>query len=432
MFNSTPSQRCRSSLLAPLVLTLSVAAAIAGCATETRSTAPGTLRPSSTFASPVGSDRNVSDNGGLVRMSDDVPVRVTNILVRAEIQFQGRIPYDNMTLPLVSPDGRFIATQTRVSPTWPTILAEWDASPPIATHIELYHRPPGSEQVRFHLAVGNGMILGRSYDDGGFLIEAPQDDGSRWIGYVAWETGDIQWLVADEFVNAFAVLGPDGRLAWSRRAVDEDDRFFELAVRGLHGRTWTYSTGYESWLMPMWSGRGDGLFAFALTDGYLEAVYAIASDESAFRQSQQRIGLAQNASVDAAYQAVGAQINSPSIRHHSMFERLTFFHPARMRMAVWQPIGGMRSGVHLLNRNSFAADIDEHGRALVTTEKNLIVQQFDQPADRAELLTGTLVPRPIRHDHWRYVLLGPSNGEVAIISMRPFVADAASAAPASR
>src|SRR5215510_4158247 len=50
----------------------------------------------------------------------------------------GVVPYDNMTLPIASPDGRYIATQTGVAPTWETVLAEREATVPTATRIEIY------------------------------------------------------------------------------------------------------------------------------------------------------------------------------------------------------------------------------------------------------------------------------------------------------
>lgn len=414
------------------LLLILTAATVAGCDGGGQTTTRNTVRQSPTFgtateraaAARQQQQQGTSDFGESV-MSDAVPRHVTNTVIRAEIQLQGNLPYDSMSMPLVSPDGRFIATQTRVSPTWPTLLAEWEADIPVATRLEIYRRPLDGNAVEFHTAVHEPLLLGRSYDEEGFLVEAPQDDGSRWIGYVEWETGELHWLVADEFVNAFPSLGPDGRLAWSRRAVNDSDHHFELVVRGPESadHEWAYGRERESWLMPTWSGNGNGLFAFVLTGDYLEAVYAVGSDPSAFRQSQQRIGLARTASVYSAYQAVGAQITTPSVPWLAAEEQLVFFHPSRMRMAVWRPMSGRQNPVMLLNRNSFAAIVDSRNRAFVTTEDDLIIQQVNQPSDRAELLAGTLIARPVNINEWPYVLLAPSRGEITVVALRPFVPD---------
>jgi len=90
-------------------------------------------------------------------------------------------------------------------------------------------------------------------------------------------------------------------------------------------------------------------------------------------------------------------------------------------MAVWRPMSGRQSGVTLLNRESFAAVIDPHDRAFVTTEDDLIIQQVPQPTDRAALLAGTHIARPVNNDEWPYVLLAPANGHVTVVPLRPFV-----------
>jgi hypothetical protein len=272
-------------------------------------------------------------------------------------------------------------------------------------------------------------MLGRSYDADGFLIEAPQVDGSRWIGYVAWRTGELTWLVSDEFVNAFGCLGPDGRLAWSRRSADaDDDAHFELVIR--HGeRQWTLHSPRESWLMPTWSwsttssGRGDGLFVLSLAEGHLEAVFAIAADEASFRQSRQRLALAIEASVYSAYQAISAQVSGPGSTGVGR-EQLIFFHPSQMRMAMWRPTSGgisaARGNLSMFDRLSYAAVIHDEDHAIVTTEEQLIVRNIHRERDRAHLIAGMHVARTTPMSGvWPYILLSPGDGAVAVIPMRP-------------
>jgi hypothetical protein len=195
-------------------------------------------------------------------------------------------------LPLISPDGRFVATQTGIAPTWPTIVAGPEAEVPSLTRIEVYQldrRTSVSESQRnapvLMFSLAEPSLLGRSCDSEGFLIESPRENGSRWIGHVSWTTGDTLWLIDDDRVNAFATAGPDGRLAWSRRAVDE--HHFELVVR-LGDECGSNLRFGGDWLMPTWSGSGDGLSP-CLQEGVLELVFAAADSEKRFAFAQHGI-----------------------------------------------------------------------------------------------------------------------------------------------
>lgn len=369
-----------------------------------------------------------------------MPAHLSTSRVGAELMPGQNIPFDNMSMPLVSPDGRYIATQTRIGPDWPTILAEYDAHVPYATRLEVYELADGSAdgdpepQLLYELEVP--AILGRSYDHNGFLVEAPQEDGSRWIGYVTWDTGAIDWLVADEYVNAFPSLGPEGRLAWSRRSAHaENDQLFELVIRS-RGEEWTVHTPHESWLMPTWAWLDDGLFALSLSQGHLEAVYGIASDPNAFRQSRRRLGLATDATIFSAYQTIGAQACGPHQRSEptaaavgsgathnarpgsqSTPEQFLFFHPARMRMTAWRPRGG---SVFFFDPLSYAAAIHDEQYAIVSTEERLLWRHVQRDRDRSDLLSGMHIPRPTPdNEDWPYLLLSPDQGQVAVIPMRP-------------
>ncbi|PKL33850.1 MAG: hypothetical protein CVV40_00310, partial [Planctomycetes bacterium HGW-Planctomycetes-2] len=110
--------------------------------------------------------------------------------VRVEVLPLGVVPFDGQTLPIVSPDGRFLAVQIGEAPAWPTILAAPGAAIPLAARIEIYSLA-GAAPKRIEPAtpLTPGLILTRACDDGGFLVEAPRPDGSRWIGRIPW-TGD--------------------------------------------------------------------------------------------------------------------------------------------------------------------------------------------------------------------------------------------------
>ena len=356
------------------------------------------------------SSRAAASQRSATPVSRPVPVRSTR--VQAEIAPCGTVPYDMQSLPLVSPDARYIATQTQVSPTWATVLARHDAEVPLATRVEIYalDTVSGPSRIAF---VDQPVVLGRSFNREGFLVEAPNPDGSRWIGLAAWDTGEIEWLVTGSDVNAFACLGPDGRLAWNRRDVDGPEDEFELVVR--HGdQEWALPAEEESWLMPTWTGRGDSLVALVLDEGNLSAVHASARDHAALGQSRRSIHLAAHASVLTAYQTIGAQVHSPDVE---TAEQFVFHHPAKARMAVWHPRRGSSASLTFLDSNTFAAVLEGEDHALVTTEKHLMWQSLREVDLQRQLIAGLQVPRATSADHWQYILLSPIDGAIGVTAM---------------
>ncbi len=334
--------------------------------------------------------------------------------VQAAILALGSVPYDNLSLPIVSPDGEFVATQTGVMPTWPTVLAEPGAAVPQATRIQIYSLDRQLGHAALHATIDEPLLLGRACDAGGFLVESIRPDGARWIGYASWSSGAIDWLIADDRVNAFACLGSDGRLAWSRRAGDADH--FDLVVR-RGDQEWTIGAQGGDWLCPVWSGKGDGLFALRLEQEMLRATHMIATDPTAIHQSLKHVTLAMQADVHDAYQTLASSVfvadSAPPGR-----EALVFFHPAQMGMAVWWPVSRGASVPVSLAPYSTAALAVEPGFALVATEEALIIQNLADLRDRRDLLAGTMVPRRVRTTQWPYILLQPGDGRMGLLAMR--------------
>lgn len=333
----------------------------------------------------------------------------------------GTVPYDNMALPLISPDGRFLAVQTGAPPTWPTALAEPGADVPVATQLQVYEvdlrenleltdrRPP-----TLVTSLSEPALLGRTCDAEGFLIESPREDGSRWIGKANWQSGEIQWLVTGSDVNAFAAMGLGGRLAWSRRPVDGEQ--FELVVRSGSGDEWSVAAPGDNWLMPSWSGRGEGLFFLSLVNQRLDLCYANAINAAALRQSLQRLAVATEASTFTAYQTVNGQAGAidGSLPQR---DQLVFFHPGFQRVAVWRPLAARdRQGIYL-NAKSIAALVDQEDFAFVTMPAHLLRQNLRFPSERIELVGGIQVPRQTTSATWPYLLINPGEGIVGITAM---------------
>jgi hypothetical protein len=269
-----PGRRRSRGALRAAQAALAAAAAIAGaCVTVRQTPTTGLTR------APVGASAIARPISPRARTDSSVSVAVRPL---------GSVPFDAMTLPLVSPDGRYVAVQHGPTPPWPTLLAEPGALPPPALSIDVYDLdalratlgPAGAtadlRPIDPPHRLPPGALLGRSCDDRGFLIEQPRRDGSRRLGLVSWGTGDTAWITAetDAATNAFATLGHHAEVAFSRR--DPGSPRFSLVVRspGVPGEAIvdaasaerTLSSPAGSYLCPLFGLDPDTLFALYLPD----------------------------------------------------------------------------------------------------------------------------------------------------------------------
>lgn len=180
--------------------------------------------------------------------------------VRVEVLPLGSVAYDGQVLPLVSPDGRFAAVQQGEAPSWQAILAADHASPPMRTRLARFDIT-GREPRRLdgEVDLPPGLLLGRSADTRGFLVEAPQPDGSRWIGKVAWVSGALSWLVRDGSVNAHAFLTRGGELLFSCHQAGKPEA--RLVLLDESGRRQEWGRPGESWLMPAAASDEDRVYS---------------------------------------------------------------------------------------------------------------------------------------------------------------------------
>jgi hypothetical protein len=193
----------------------------------------------------------------------------------------GSVPYDNRSLPLVSPDGRTVATQTGLAPEWPTLLAARGASVPASTRVEVHAIDRDLGVASAVATLAEPVLLGRGGSAEGFLVESPRPDGARWIGIHPWGPGAIEWLVADGRVNAFASPGPEGRLTWSRRPVGTEH--FDLVVRKGTSE-WVIGAQGGDWLLPVF-GADDVLHAVRVVDGRLDLASMVARSAESMRET---------------------------------------------------------------------------------------------------------------------------------------------------
>jgi hypothetical protein len=422
-------KRFRAGPLAILGVFLSCA--LSGCASES----------SSSGSSPYIQPRTAADGAGGTAGRPFDPLdnpsgRSLSLQVRAGLLVLGSVPYDGFVLPVVSPDGRFVATQTGAPPSWPIVLAEPDATPPYATVVEIYRIDnregiPPEERAPPQLStkVDGFVLLGRSADNAGFLIEAPQEDGSRWIGKASWDTGLIEWLVQGEAVNAFAAIAPDGRLAWSRRVKGGGQ--FDLVVRDIGGTEWSVPNGGGDWLMPVWSTVSNGVYAMHRQDGQLRLCYGQAIGLRAFQASLRDFLLIANSDKYAAYQAFisqgstdGAAVSGLS----SAQPQTLLLHPGLGRMMLWRPFAARQSAAMLLNARSLSALQQSADSVIIGLRDELLLQSLKDPDASIMLTKGTWVARRTPGWDCPYVLLSPVEGRVRITALKLLPRDTPAAA----
>lgn len=369
--------------------------------------------------------------------------------VRASLMDLGTVSFDGLVLPLVSPDGRFIAVQDGEAPTWPTLLAAPGAEVPSATRVVAYSLPdpsagPGQPPAATPLSWSTPLpplLLGRSADITGFLVEAPQPDGSRWIGHVAWISGTLTWIVRGAAVNSYAVLGPDGELAYCRRAVDSDSSI-EVVVRpSLNDpREYTAIPPGGGYLFPLFADEPGVVYAFSLVAGTaeLQTLKIPRKGDPPALVIVGRQPILREAGATTVYQMIAAvqvplprRLTTPAARLANKqvpdsFDKLLFFHAGQGRVCVYDrkvatlvPLfaGSVAASPILSDPGDPASP---HSGYLITrqTELEYVPWAEDTEFDRARgipageegvsVLKGGFVPRLTSDPRWPAVLLGPA------------------------
>jgi hypothetical protein len=343
-----------------------------------------------------------------------MPGKIVGSALAIDLRPLGLVPTDGYTLPLLSPDGRLLAVQTGTVPDLATLLARPRQSPPVASRIAMYRVEPRG-LVRLG-ETGTGLVLGRSADARGFLVESPRPDGSRWIGRFPWGGDEAEWLVQDGRVNAFGALGPDGALAYATR--ERSDRAFDLVVRRAGRTARLPADGVRSHLFPVFSADGARLLAFSLRDGILELVAVDPSSDESMRQSATRSLISDRANDEMAMQMVAPQ----GTRDGADGDDWILFHPTLGSLVRWNPVDGVRA---FAGRPLAAGRIDAQRTAFLVGDRVRIRTQGEgagapaavmkpdagvsDPGLGTVLLDGVAVPRAI----------APIDGAPAILLAAP-------------
>ena len=333
---------------------------------------------------------------------------------QARLNMVGHLPYDTSTLPLVSPNGKFIATSVGLPPDPSTVLAEPGSPSPLSTGVEIWRLDPSKDMFEQSFSLEPPLLLGRSADAEGFLVESPSPEGPRRIGKVSWETGELTWLVADGRVNAFATLGPEGQLAWSSRPVDQSG--FTLVVRNPKGRELEIAPNGGDWFFPTWSTRNNRLYAFWLTpNAGMKVVSMLTITSKAMTDSMKQLHLGENGSPAILHRAVAAQ---PVIQGlpPSPSEELLFWHPEEKYLVAWNP---KESTPYVLLTDAMSATHDVSGRYIISTSRDLRYVDPSRMHQSIRLHNEVAIPFRTSDGSGRFLVLTPEQDRVAVRALTP-------------
>lgn len=438
----------RSPFITPLLLGAALCLACPGCVTERSTPSANRTGKVGPVSRPKPAPRPVSAEP--VAMPD-APVaspvidsRMVNSEVRVAIKPVGGIPFDGQTLPLISPDARFLATQTGEAPDWPTILAQNAASPPTRTKIEIYDltRDP-IRRIKPADALPAGAMLGRACTSTSFLVEVPRPDASRWIGAVDFATGKFRWLVQGETVNAHAITldwsGPPERLVFTRRAVGDVTSHLILLNHGVETDLGPAGAGVSAFLPSLGAFNAPALMSLESTGVGLELVARMMRHDDIGDVAARR----QIAGADAsnpllvAFQAMSpvmpwldaqaarsdaAAVETPPafLFHNPLMARMCLFDPRSATITALAP----KSVSGAWNRDPVGWTV------FLSTPEGLLHQRIIRDDDTGDLTTlppskvlgDPYVPRATMDPERPFVLIGPGPNEsnrLQILLMHP-------------
>lgn len=366
---------------------------------------------------------------------------VVNSRVVLATRSMGEIPFDGQVLPITSPSGRYLATQTGESPDWPSLLGTRGQSVSVRTEVEAYDlstRPP--RRISWAEPLPTGSLLGRSADDAGFLIERILPDATRRIGKVSWATGSISWLTAEGDHAIGGTLTHRGSVAsflTTLREPADDQR--RLLIRGSGGVDIRGEPGVSYHMPVAASDPALSLVVSQTSEG--SDLLTLRLDSGSGASTPRSLVLARHpiaaeSSPLIAYQAMSplqTPLPLPPDAGTDQPPGLLFFHPAAGRMAVFEVSTG---AVVMLADQSIAgawhvrrtSGGDPVWSLFLTTPEGLKHQTLIrsgrvlEASPAARVSEEVWVPRSTTDPVRPYILIGPSSRDpraLMLVEMRP-------------
>lgn len=347
--------------------------------------------------------------------------------ISVTVESLGTIEYDGLSVPIVSPDGTFVATQDTPAPPRAQRLAIESAAPDRSRlgTVSISPLRPGVGGLRTSIELfdlDSPILLGRDASTEGVLVESPRPDGSRWIGVARWsetESG-IRWLVRDGSVSAHAVFAGGGAILFSRRSVGESR--FSLALLERDGQGRELSLPDADLVFPLLAPDERHATCLAVDDdGAIDLLLIdlTAGLEGDLGRVVRRWRLAASGGIVGASQIVAASQSAvsgvsttdamrevaPSPTEASLGPIV--FHPAMDRCAA---VDASRRSLVALAPESVAAVDAGDGRAICSTPDGLVLWTPGPEAGRGtatRVLSEDYLPRRTADAKRPFVLFAP-------------------------
>lgn len=421
-----------AKILVSFLTSAIVIMAIGGC-TTTQSSPP--------TRTPGPAQQQTRQPAAEIPIDSSAIAAVVNSRVVLATRAIGEVPFDGQVLPILSPSGRYLATQTGEAPDWATITGAPGQAVSARTQVAAYDlssSPP--RLIRWREQLPTGSLLGRSADEAGFLIEQVRPNASRRIGKVSWASGEVTWLTNDGEIAAGATLVQSQSAAsFVTAAREQNDPRQSLVLRGRGGSD-LRNEPQISYSMPTATSDPDVLMAIAQTSTGTELLaMRIAAGASATQPRSvvmARRPISDSADPLVAYQAMSPLQSPLPLAPDAAGEQppgLLFFHPGASRMAIFDVSTG---ALTMLAENSIAGAWHlrrtESGAPVwsvfLTTPGGLRHQTLLRSArlfdvsPAARVSDEVWVPRSTTDSARPYILIGPSKRDpraLVLVEMRP-------------
>lgn len=212
----------------------------------------------------------------------------------------GQVPYDGLTPPLVSPDGRWLVTQIGTPLGDELLLGRPGAAAPADVSLAIFDLSTRPRSLAATVTEP-GLVLGRWSGAEGFLVEAPRADGTRRVGLVPWTAPQPRWLLGDARHYAHAVVLPDGAVAAS--LFDAEHPRARLVVRTPEAQEAVLADEKLDLLFPIGAGSASHLGVVGADAAGEVVLVTVARTEAGTLEATGRVRLSGNGAA-GAYQAV--------------------------------------------------------------------------------------------------------------------------------
>lgn len=401
------------------LIILTLALACGGCVTERVTPSRGVV------VQPRGGQGDASPGGGLT-LQPAAGAATTAGALTVAIKPLGAVAYDGQTLPMVSPSGAFVAVQTGSPQGWKAALGLEPMSGGQSVEVfgaagGVLARPTwpdaGASGARL-----DGVMLGRGATDEGVLIEQEDGDGSRQVGLLRFETGEVRPLTRGAYVHAQAVLLRDGTLLACRRSADTEA--FELVQIDGAGEASAITLPEGRPLLPMLSPNQRHAGVMLVHARGLDLVLLSRDAGGAWTQ-RSRVTLSTSGDPLAAFQAVaGAEAMPPlSVDAASpLADSIVLLHPVQQRAALVHVPSArvtlLPSGTHAATIVSGAGSAglalsDARALAFAAWSGPSGMAPLGQPGARVTMMSGQFVARALAGEGGDLLLVGPGAGSGA-------------------